>query len=84
MNIEKKLKKIIIDVGMLDIEANDITNETILTVDLEYNSIKLVELIVEIENEFGIQLEDDDLDIEKLSVYNKLLDMITTKVVNVV
>lgn len=79
MNIEKRLKNLIMNVAMNGIREEDITRDTILTIDLGYDSIKLVELVVEIENEFNIIMDDEDLDIEKLSKYSKLLDSITEK-----
>lgn len=80
MNIEKRLKSIIMNVALNGIREEDISKDTILTIDLGYDSIKLVELVVEIENEFNIIMDDEDLDVEKLSVYNKLLETIIAKV----
>lgn len=80
MNIEKRLKSIIMNVALNGIREEDITKDTILTIDLGYDSIKLVELVVEIENEFNIIMNDEDLDVEKLSVYSKLLETIIAKV----
>lgn len=82
VDIERILKNMIIDIGKTEKKVNEITGESSLTIDFGYDSIKLVELIVEIENEFCIELEDEDLNIENISVYRCLLDMVTDKIVN--
>ena len=79
MNIEQKLKNIIAKVATQDVDAGNITEETILTSDLGYDSVQIIELIVELENEFNIEIDDDDLEIENLTIYNKLHEMIERK-----
>lgn len=79
MNIDQKLKKLIADVAIKDVVIENIYEDTILTNDLGYDSVQIIELIVELENEFKIEIDDDDLDIEILSVYSKLRTMIINK-----
>lgn len=79
MDINKNLKAVIKDVSIRDIDIKDITNETVLTSDLGFDSVQIISLIVELESNFDIEIEDDDLDIEKLTVYKSLLDLISKK-----
>lgn len=79
MNIEKRLKELISKVATQDVNPDSINEETILTKYLGYDSVQIIELIVELENEFNIEIEDDDLEIENLTVYSKLYDMIKRK-----
>ena len=53
-----KIKEIIIDQLALD-EATVITMETSLTEDLEADSLDAVEIIMSIEDEYGIEIPDE-------------------------
>ena len=50
---EQKLKKIIADCGT-GIDVSEIDNGTDLLVDLKYDSISIIQMIIEIENQFDI------------------------------
>lgn len=80
MDIEQRVKNLVANIAAEDITK--ITRETNLMLDLGYDSIKFVELIVKLESEFGIIMDDTDLDIDKITVYNKLLDIISEKIAN--
>ena len=54
----EKLSKIIAD--QLSMEQIKITNDTSLREDLQADSLDIVEIIMSIEEEFGIQVDDDD------------------------
>ncbi len=53
-----KVKAIIID--KLGVDANEATNEASFTNDLGADSLDTVELIMELEKEFDIQIPDDE------------------------
>lgn len=42
----------------------------------DFNSIRLVELVVELENEFGIEFSDDDLLLESMDTIAKIKKLI--------
>lgn len=79
MHIEIKLKEIIVTIKSNGIDICSINNKTNLTTDLGFDSLEIVELIVELENEFNIEFDDDDLDIENITVFHKLLETIEIK-----
>ena len=54
----EKLSKIIAD--KLSMEQNKITQDTSLKDDLQADSLDIVEIIMAIEDEFGVQVDDDD------------------------
>ena len=56
-NISEKVKAIIID--KLGVDENEVTNEASFTNDLGADSLDTVELIMEFEKEFDIQIPDD-------------------------
>lgn len=77
--MEKKLKQVIALVSNGKIEADDIGTNTILTDDFGFDSIQIIQMIVELENAFGIEFDDDELDIDNLTVYNNLKEIIEKK-----
>lgn len=79
-DINEQLKQIICEVATRDIDISEITENTVLTMDLAFDSVQIISLIVELESKFDIEIEDDDLDIEKLTVYQNLSDMIKRKI----
>ena len=54
---EEKVKAIIVD--KLGVDASEVTNEASFTNDLGADSLDTVELIMEFEKEFEIQIPDD-------------------------
>ena len=56
--IESKVRDIIVD--KLGVDAAEVSAEKSFTGDLGADSLDTVELIMELENEFGIAIPDDD------------------------
>ena len=54
-----KLKSILAD--QFDVEEDSITAETSLTEDLEADSLDVVDLLMSIEDEFEIEIPDEDV-----------------------
>lgn len=76
MNIEKKILKIINDIYG-DIILENLSNKEInLVEDLEFDSIKIVTLIVEIEYIFEIIIPDEYLDIKNIANISNLVVLI--------
>ncbi len=72
MSIEDKIKKIIAE--KLGVEANEIVPGASFVDDLGADSLDLVELIMSMEEEFDIDISDDDA--EKLVTVKDALDYI--------
>lgn len=54
----EKIRKIIAE--QVDIEEEKITKETSLLKDLEADSLEAVEILMEISDEFGIEISDEE------------------------
>jgi len=73
-----KIKNIISRCGT-DIEISKINEETNLINDLSFSSVGIIQLIVEIESEFGIEIPDDRLNMEEISSYKLLKSIVQTE-----
>jgi acyl carrier protein len=70
--VEDKVKQIIVD--QLGIEAGDVTPASSLVDDLGADSLDRVELIMALEETFGIEIPDDDA--EKIVTVQNAVDYI--------
>jgi len=70
-----KVRKIISE--KLGVEEEKVVEEAKLIDDLGADSLDLVDLIMDLENEFGVKV--DDSDIEKISTVGEVVDYITRK-----
>ena len=72
MTNEDKLKKIIVD--LLGVDETDITPGTKIQEDLGADSLDVVELVMEVEEEFDLEIEDECA--EKFFTVQDVLDYI--------
>ena len=72
MSTFDKVKEVIID--KLGVDANKVTPEAKFIDDLGADSLDTVELIMQFEEEFGIEIPDEDA--EKILSVNQALDYI--------
>ncbi len=69
------IKKVL--VSSLNLEAEHIQPDSRLNEDLDIDSLAAVELAMELENEFGIQIEDEEL--VKLKTVQDIVDLMNQK-----
>jgi len=58
MSVAEKVKSIIVE--QLGVEADEVTAEASFTEDLGADSLDIVELVMAFEEEFGIEIPDED------------------------
>lgn len=58
------------------LEVDSITDDTNLVDDLNFSSINLIQLVVDLENEFKIVISDENLTVEKLSSLESLTSIV--------
>jgi acyl carrier protein len=74
-DIEAKVKKIIED--KLSVNADQITNEARFAEDLKADSLDTVELVMALEDEFSLDIPDEEA--EKIKTVQNAIDYITSK-----
>ena len=70
--LEAKVKAIIVD--KLGVEESQVTLDASFTADLNADSLDTVELIMEFEKEFGVQIPDEDT--QKINTVKDVIDYI--------
>jgi acyl carrier protein len=75
MSVEQRVKEIIVD--QLGVDMEKITPEARFVDDLGADSLDVVELIMAFEEEFGIEIPDEDA--EKIATVKDVLDYIKSK-----
>lgn len=76
MNIIAKVKEIIVE--ELGVEESEVTMEASFIEDLGADSLDTVELIMKFEEEFEIDIADDEA--EKLTTVGKAIDYLKSKI----
>ena len=74
-NVEEKVKKIIEE--KLSVNADQITNDARFAEDLKADSLDTVELVMALEDEFGLDIPDEEAD--KIKTVQDAINYIGTK-----
>ena len=73
MSTQKKVEEIIFEILGQEVKIDDNTN---LMYDYGMDSIQIMNVVVAIENQFDIEFELENLDIENLMVFSGLVEQV--------
>jgi len=76
MSLEERVKKIIIE--QLGVDENEISMDASFIDDLGADSLDTVELVMAFEEEFGIEIPDEDA--EKITNVKDAIDYLSSKI----
>ncbi len=77
--IEDRLKELIVERLFLKIDPSEIGDEDNLMDDHGIDSVQLLEIVVGLEEEFGVSFEDEDFDIEVFKTVKSIADCVREK-----
>ncbi len=77
MNREEALERVrAILVEQLDVDEEQVTEDASFQGDLDADSLDLVELIMELEDQFGLKISDEDA--QKIATVGQAVDYVTS------
>jgi len=80
MDIESRLKKMIVERLYLKVEPESIENNASLMQTYGVDSVSLLELVVGLEDEFDIEIDDDEFDVENFATVTALREFVTPRI----
>jgi len=77
--MEKKIREFISELIKLEQNAMNSIDSDADLIEFGLDSLNSIELIVRLEDEFNIEIDDNDLFIDKINTINKLINIIQNK-----
>ncbi|NSW58299.1 MAG: acyl carrier protein [Armatimonadetes bacterium] len=78
-DLRSQLKNMIVERLFLNVSPDEIDDDENLMDEYNIDSVNLFEIIVGLEDEFGIQLEEEDLNVETFSTVSNIAGFVESK-----
>jgi acyl carrier protein len=70
--LETKIKEMIVERCFLSVKPDEIADDALLTEAVGLDSVQILEVVVGLEEQFGVKVDDDDFDIENFSTVSAI------------
>ncbi len=77
--VEDQIKAMIVERLFLDVEPDDIGDEDLLIEKYEIDSVRFFEMVIGIEELFGVVIDEEDFDIALFKDVNSIADYVRSK-----
>jgi acyl carrier protein len=77
--VEEKLKDMIVERLFLNVSASEIGDDDDLMTKFDVDSVRLLEMIVGIEEVFGLSFEDEEFDAERFKCVRSIAEAVRAK-----
>lgn len=77
--VEDQIKAMIVERLFLDVEPNDIGDEDLLMEKYEIDSVRLFEIVIGVEEIFGVVIDEEDFDIALFKDVNSIANYVRSK-----
>ena len=77
--IEDQIKKMVVERLFLDVEPSDIADDDPLMEKYEIDSVRLFEMVIGVEEIFGVVIDEEDFDIALFRDANSIADYVRSK-----
>ncbi|MBC7288679.1 MAG: acyl carrier protein [Armatimonadetes bacterium] len=78
-HLRKRIKEMIVERLFLDVSPDDIADDANLSEEFGVDSVNLFEIVVGLEEVFGISLADEELSVEAFSSVEKIAAVVERK-----
>ena len=77
--IEDQIKKMVVERLFLDVEPGDIADDDLIMEKYEIDSVRLFEMVIGVEEIFGIVIDEEDFDIALFKDVNSVANYVRSK-----
>jgi acyl carrier protein len=78
-DLKPRIKQMIVERLFLNVEAGDIPDDAPLMETYDIDSVQLFELVVGLEDEFGVVMDDVDFQIDTFHTVNSIAEFVQSK-----
>ncbi len=77
--IEDRVKELLVERLFLKVSPGDVGDDDVITDTLGVDSVSVFEIVVGLEEEYGLSFEDEDFDMEVFKTVHAMADFVRSK-----
>jgi acyl carrier protein len=79
MNLKSRIKRMLVERLFLNVESEQIKDDANLMEAYDIDSVALFEIVVGLEDEFGISMEEDEFNVDAFRTVNAIAAYVASK-----